>query len=111
MVQSLRFRRDVRQVICGGQAGQQGGHMMGLRLPEILVILLIVVILFGAKRLPEIGASMGKGIREFKRSITDTQDAVMRDDSASRSMLDGGKSTTDATNTPANSGEPRRLSQ
>ena len=35
----------------------------------------------------------------------------MRDDSASRSMLDGGKSTTDAANTTANSGEPRRLSQ
>ncbi len=69
MVQSLRFRRDVRQVICGGQAGQQGGHMMGLRLPEILVILLIVVILFGAKRLPELATGLGRGIRNFKDSV------------------------------------------
>jgi sec-independent protein translocase protein TatA len=38
---------------------------------EILLILVVVLLLFGAKRLPEIGASMGKGIREFKRSITD----------------------------------------
>ena len=38
---------------------------------EIVGILLLVLLLFGAKRLPEIGASMGKGIREFKRSITD----------------------------------------
>jgi sec-independent protein translocase protein TatA len=38
---------------------------------EILLILVVVLLLFGAKRLPEIGSSMGKGIREFKRSISD----------------------------------------
>ena len=85
--------------------------MPNLGFMEIMVLLVVVLLVFGAKRLPEIGASMGKGIREFKRSITDTQDAVLRDDSASRSMLDGGKSTTDASNTTTNSGEPRRLSQ
>lgn len=40
---------------------------------EILVILVLVLLLFGAKRLPEIGASMGKGIREFKRNISDAE--------------------------------------
>ncbi len=84
--------------------------MPNLGFMEIMILLVVVLLVFGAKRLPEIGASMGKGIREFKRSITETQDAVMRDDSASRSMLDGGKSGTDA-NSTANSGEPRRLSQ
>ena len=43
---------------------------------EIVVLLILVLLLFGAKRLPEIGASMGKGIREFKRSITDAGDAL-----------------------------------
>ena len=38
---------------------------------EILVIVLIVLLLFGAKRIPEIAGSMGKGIREFKKSISD----------------------------------------
>jgi sec-independent protein translocase protein TatA len=38
---------------------------------EILLILVVVLLLFGAKRLPEIGSSFGKGIREFKRSISD----------------------------------------
>ena len=38
---------------------------------EILLILVVVLLLFGAKRLPEIGSSMGKGIREFKKSISD----------------------------------------
>ena len=42
-----------------------------LGFPEILLILLVVLLLFGAKRIPEIAGSMGKGIREFKRSIND----------------------------------------
>ncbi len=40
---------------------------------EILIILVLVLLLFGAKRLPEIGASMGKGIREFKKNISDAE--------------------------------------
>lgn len=42
-----------------------------LGFPEILLILLVVLLLFGAKRIPEIAGSMGKGIREFKRSINE----------------------------------------
>ncbi|MEO6331037.1 MAG: twin-arginine translocase TatA/TatE family subunit [Gemmatimonadaceae bacterium] len=42
-----------------------------LGMPEILLIMLIVLLLFGAKRIPEIAGSMGKGIREFKKSISD----------------------------------------
>lgn len=38
---------------------------------EIILLMIAVLLLFGAKRLPEIGASMGKGIREFKKSLTD----------------------------------------
>jgi sec-independent protein translocase protein TatA len=38
---------------------------------ELMVILVIVLVLFGAKRVPEIGASIGKGIREFKKNIND----------------------------------------
>lgn len=45
---------------------------------EILVILVIVLLLFGAKRIPEIAGSMGKGIREFKRNISDA-DRTLRE--------------------------------
>jgi sec-independent protein translocase protein TatA len=51
-----------------------------------LIVLLVVLLVFGAKRLPEIGASMGKGIREFKKSINeighsvDTEDRHVSDD-------------------------------
>ena len=51
---------------------------------EILVILVIVLLLFGAKRIPEIAGSMGKGITEFKRNMSDAQRAItepIRDDS------------------------------
>ena len=38
---------------------------------ELLMILVIVLVLFGARRVPEIGASIGKGIREFKKNISE----------------------------------------
>ncbi len=37
---------------------------------EIIVVLIIVLVIFGPKRLPEMGRSLGKGIREFKDSVT-----------------------------------------
>lgn len=45
---------------------------------EILVLLLVFVLFFGARRIPEIGASIGKGIREFKNSLRDTSDEDAR---------------------------------
>ncbi|AEH44362.1 twin-arginine translocation protein, TatA/E family subunit [Thermodesulfatator indicus DSM 15286] len=43
--------------------------MFGLGSQELLIILLIALVLFGAKRLPEIGAGLGKGIRAFKEGL------------------------------------------
>jgi len=43
---------------------------------ELMVILVIVLVLFGAKRVPEISASFGKGIREFKRNLNDIEHSV-----------------------------------
>ena len=51
----------------------------GLGMGEMTVIFLVVLLLFGAKRLPEIGSSLGKGIREFKGSIKEIEKEV-RDD-------------------------------
>jgi sec-independent protein translocase protein TatA len=46
--------------------------MLGnLGFPEILIIMVIILLLFGAKRIPEIAGSMGKGIREFKKNINE----------------------------------------
>jgi sec-independent protein translocase protein TatA len=51
-------------------AGQVRKMPFGLGTSEILIILAIVLLLFGAKRLPEMGRSLGKGLREFKQSIS-----------------------------------------
>lgn len=45
----------------------------GLGMGEIIVIFLVVLLLFGAKRLPEIGSALGKGIREFKSSVREIE--------------------------------------
>lgn len=43
--------------------------MFGLGVTEIILILVIVLLIFGANRLPQLGAGVGKGIRNFKKSL------------------------------------------
>lgn len=75
-----------------------GGFGMG----ELIVIFLVVLLLFGAKRLPEIGSSLGKGIREFKGSVREIEHEIKMSDT-----------TPKATPPPSHSadGEPRKLSE
>jgi sec-independent protein translocase protein TatA len=53
---------------------------------ELVLILLVVLLLFGAKRLPELGRSLGSGMKEFKESVTGKDD----DDDSGRAELDRG---------------------
>ena len=43
-------------------------------LPELLIILMIIILIFGANRLPELGKSIGKGIRNFKDATKEGED-------------------------------------
>jgi TatA/E family protein of Tat protein translocase len=47
---------------------------------ELLVILVVVLLLFGSKKIPEIAQGLGKGIREFKKSMKDVQDQITIND-------------------------------
>lgn len=49
-------------------------RIFGIGLPELLVILLICLLVFGAAKLPEIGRSLGKTIQEFKKALKDVDD-------------------------------------
>jgi sec-independent protein translocase protein TatA len=59
--------------------------MFGLGVPELLLILLIVVVIFGASKLPQLGRGFGEGIRNFRQGLKND------DDEASSSEGDAGK--------------------
>jgi sec-independent protein translocase protein TatA len=55
-----------------------GGDMFGFGMPELIVILVIVLVMFGAGRLPEIGGALGKSIRNFKRASDGKDEIVIK---------------------------------
>lgn len=59
----------------------------GLGMGELLIGLVIVLLLFGAKRIPEIAGSLGKGINQFKRNINDVEKSVRESDTTYRSEV------------------------
>ncbi|MBI5183892.1 MAG: twin-arginine translocase TatA/TatE family subunit [Nitrospinae bacterium] len=50
--------------------------MFGIGMSELVIILIIILIIFGAGKLPEIGAGVGKGIRNFKKGMKEINDDV-----------------------------------
>jgi len=70
---------------------------------EILILMLVLLLVFGAKRIPEIGASIGQGIKEFKKSLKDAGEADPRAMTPPQ--------TPSTLSPPPPGGEPKRLSQ
>lgn len=50
--------------------------MLGGHLYELIIVLVIALVIFGPKRLPELGSSLGKGIREFRKATNELQDSI-----------------------------------
>jgi sec-independent protein translocase protein TatA len=50
--------------------------MFGMGHWEILIIFLVILLIFGAKRIPEMAQGLGKGIREFRRAMRDVQEEI-----------------------------------
>jgi len=50
--------------------------MFGIGIPELVIILIIILIIFGTGKLPEIGGALGKGIRNFKKATKDSPEEI-----------------------------------
>jgi sec-independent protein translocase protein TatA len=55
--------------------------MFGIGVPELIVILVVALVIFGPGRLPEIGGALGKGIRDFKKAFEGRDEEVKKVDS------------------------------
>lgn len=66
--------------------------MPNLGVQELVIIFLIVLVLFGAKKIPDIAQGLGRGIRDFKRSMKETTDEISKatqvDEDESKSKAD-----------------------
>ncbi len=51
---------------------------MNLGMPEIIIIFIAVLVLFGAKKIPEFAQNLGKGIREFKKAMSSTEEEIKK---------------------------------
>ena len=71
--------------------------MFGLKMGELLIIFLVVLVLFGGTKLPQLGSSLGQAIRNFKKGFggeADTQGEAQRQDALGTGGNDAGKSST-----------------
>jgi sec-independent protein translocase protein TatA len=66
----------------------------GIGVPELLIVLVIALIVLGPKKLPEVGRSLGRGMREFKDSVSGLTDDKDDDDADLRSLNGSGTTKT-----------------
>ena len=76
---------------------------------ELMIILVIVLVLFGAKRIPEISASFGKGIREFKKNVNDVERSITEPEPRTEPRLPAGESAARHDTAEEARPEPKRL--
>ena len=73
--------------------------MFGLGIPELIVIFVIALVVFGPKKLPDLGRALGKGIAEFKRASQEVKDTIETEVRAAESSIDLAKLKSDVEGT------------
>ncbi len=65
--------------------------MMGIGFPELMVILIIIMIIFGAGKLPEIGSAFGRSIKNFKKSMKEAEEESIEESKEGEAVSEGGE--------------------
>ncbi|MEJ7892237.1 MAG: twin-arginine translocase TatA/TatE family subunit [Solirubrobacteraceae bacterium] len=82
--------------------------MPNIGLPELLIVLVIALIVLGPKKLPEAGRSLGRGMREFKDSISGITNTDDEDDDDDERPALGTKSTASTASTTSSAASPEK---
>jgi len=82
--------------------------MMGLGFPELMIILVIIMIIFGAGKLPEIGSAFGRSIKNFKTSMKDAEQEEIASGDQTEGSIEGAEEPKEV---PENTGETAEVSE
>jgi sec-independent protein translocase protein TatA len=74
--------------------------------PEIVIILIVLLLLFGGKRLPELARGLGRGLRAFKEEVTDAKDTFTKEITDESNDAQQGQAAQDATGQDDSQKEP-----
>ena len=82
--------------------------MMGLGFPELMIILVIIMIIFGAGKLPEIGSAFGRSIKNFKTSMKDAEQEELPEGEQTQESIEGSE---EPKAVPESTGETAEVSE
>jgi sec-independent protein translocase protein TatA len=85
--------------------------MMGIGFPELMIILVIIMIIFGAGKLPEIGSAFGRSIKNFKSSMKEAEEADGEAETAATASADGDAESESAPASATTTSTPATVSQ